>query len=655
MIVGVIGSGSIGPDLAYGFVSALAGDPDSRVILHDIKPEALEAGLARIQGYVKKGVDRGKLSPKVAAAIGDMLVTTGELADLADCDYVIEAATEDLEIKKIILDNLEKVVRPDCLIGFATSGLPRALIAADTTHPERCFVNHPFFPAWRAMPMEVVLSDHAGYSERMLETLKTLGKVPVETADVACFAADDIFCNYCAEAARIKVEGLATVEQVDRIVNEAIGGGGPFNVMDLTRGNLLNVKCLKLMEEADTGTPWFAPPAIFSEQANTPWLDPRDPGESAYDQETGRKVLDRILAVLLGRTYFVVDSGICDPADLNWLTRNALGFSSGLLDLAEELGIEKVHEVCTAYAAANPGFEVPKSIAEKSLLDFRRNVKVERDGDLAVVTVHRPEVLNALNERTMNELVAVFAELGSEDDVRGVVLTSYGGSLAGADINELAVLKTPEEAADKCRHGHAVLRAIENFAKPVIAALDGPVLGGGSELAMACHARVVGPKLMWGQPEVNLGIIPGYGGTQRLPRLVGIERAAEVLRTARTVNAADACAWGWAVDEPAADPVRAAKSLLKAVVTGEREIARLDPAPMTVPDTLPAVDIGHRSLAIDRILTDVVMAGLARDLDAGLEAEAEAFARCRGTVDYGIGMTNFIQNGPRVPAVFMNE
>ena len=198
MIVGVIGSGSIGPDLAYGFVSALAGDPDSRVLLHDIKPEALEAGLARIQGYVKKGVDRGKLSPKVAASIGDKLVTTGELSDLADCDYVLEAATEDLEIKKIILANLEKVVRPDCLIGFATSGLPRAAIAADTTHPERCFVNHPFFPAWRAMPIEIVLSDHAEFSERMLATMKQLGKVPVITADVPCFAADDIFCTYCA-------------------------------------------------------------------------------------------------------------------------------------------------------------------------------------------------------------------------------------------------------------------------------------------------------------------------------------------------------------------------------------------------------------------------------------------------------------------------
>ena len=503
--------------------------------------------------------------------------------------------------------------------------------------------------------MEVVLSPDAELSERMLAAMRRLGKVPVQTADVPCFAADDIFCNYCAEAARIHVEGLATPQQVDRIVNEAIGGGGPFNVMDLTRGNLLNVKCLKLMEEADTGSPWFAPPAVFTEQANTPWLDPRNPGESSYDEETGKKVLDRILAVLLGRTYFVADRDICDPADLNWLTTNALGFPTGLLDLAAELGAERVHELCTTYAAANPGFEVPRSIAEKCLLDFRRNVKVERDGELAVVSVHRPEVLNALNDRTMDELTAVFEELGADDALRGVILTSYGGSLAGADINELAALKTPEEAADKCRRGHAVLRAIENFTKPVVAAVDGPVLGGGSELAMACHARVVGEKLMLGQPEVNLGIIPGYGGTQRLPRLVGIERAADVLRTARTVNATEACEWGWAVDQPATEPVTTAKALLRAVVAGERQIVRLDPAPMTVPDTLPAVDIGHRSLAIDRILTDVVRAGLACDLDDGLEAEAEAFARCRRTVDYGVGMTNFIQNGPRIPAVFMNE
>jgi len=415
MIVGVIGSGSIGPDLAYGFVSALANDPDSRVLLHDIKPEALEAGLARIQGYVKKGVDRGKLSPKVAAAIGGMLVTTENLADLADCDYVLEAATEDLKIKKIILGNLEKVVRPDCLIGFATSGLPRSVIAADTTHPERCFVNHPFFPAWRAMPIEVVLSDNAEFNDRMLATLKRLGKVPVVTADVPCFAADDIFCNYCAEAARIHVEGVASVWQVDKIVNDAIGGGGPFNVMDLTRGNLLNVKCLKLMEEAETGSEWFTPPEVFSTQANTPWLDHKNPGDPSYSPELGKQVLDRILAVILGRTYFVVDGDICDPADLNWLTSNALGFSQGLLDLAAELGADRVHEICTTYAAANPGFAVPKSIGDRVLVDFKRNLQVEKDGNLATVTIKRPEVLNALNDQTMNELNATFDELEADE------------------------------------------------------------------------------------------------------------------------------------------------------------------------------------------------------------------------------------------------
>jgi enoyl-CoA hydratase/3-hydroxyacyl-CoA dehydrogenase len=604
---------------------------------------------------VKKGVDRGKLSPKVAAAIGDKLVTTLDMSDLADCDYVLEAATEDLGIKKIILGNLERAVRPDCLIGFATSGLPRAEIAADTKHPERCFVNHPFFPAWRAMPIEVVLSDHAEYSERMLSTLKRLGKVPVITADVPCFAADDIFCNYCAEAARIQVEGLASVWQVDKIVNDAIGGGGPFNVMDLTRGNLLNVKCLKLMEEAETGSEWFAPPEVFSTQANTPWLDHKNPGDPTYSPELGKQVLDRILAVLLGRTYFVADNDICDPADLNWLTRNALGFSKGLLDLAAELGADRVLEICTTYAAANPGFAVPRSIGDRVLIDFKRNLQIEKDESLATVTIKRPEVLNALNDQTMNELNATFDELEADDEVAGIVVTSYGGSLAGADINELAALPTPAEAADKCRRGHKILRRIENCAKPVVIAVNGPVLGGGAELSMACHARVVGPGLMLGQPEVNLGIIPGYGGTQRLPRLIGVEKAAEMVRTANTIGAKDACTLGWAVGEPAADPVAAAKDAIRAHLDGSKPIQRLNTGPMEVPETLPAVDIGHRSLAIDRILSDTLFAGLKTDLDTGLEIEAIAFARCKETVDYGIGMTNFIQNGPRVPAVFMNE
>ncbi len=654
MIVGVIGSGAIGPDLAYGFLTALAREPGSKVFLVDIKQEALEAGVARIHGYVQKGVSRGKITESAAKAITSALVPTRELSDLAACDYVLEAASEDLEVKRRILASLEKVVRPDCLVGFATSGLPRREIARDATHPDRCFVNHPFFPAWRALPIEVVHSDDAALGAKMIATIEKLGKVPVVTADVECFAADDIFCNYVSEAARIVEEGVATPAQVDAIVNAAIGGGGPFNVMDLTKGNLLTHKCQLLMQKAKTGTPWFAPPAILATQGDRPWHDRKAPGDPKHDDALARTVMDRILAVLLGRTYFVVEQGIATAIDTNWLTRMALGFTKGILEVGEELGATKVRELCVRYAETHPGFPVPKMVAEQKLPAFRRNVKTEIEGGVGVVRVFRPEVKNALSKATLAEIDAAVAELVRDASVKGIVVTSQDGALAGADIGELAALPTPEACEKTCLDAHPIFARIEGAPKPVVAALDGPVMGGGAELAMACHARVVGPSLALAQPEVNLGIIPGYGGTQRLPRLVGLERAVVMLRTGRPVSAKDACAWGWAHGEPVASPLAAAKQLVLEAAAGKVRLAAVAPAPMQV-DTLPKVDIGHRSLAIDAILVDVLRRGLAKPLAEGLVVEAEGFARCRRTVDMDIGMKNFVQNGPRVPAAFLHE
>ncbi len=654
MEIAVIGSGSIGPDLAYGFLSAGA-RADVTVLLHDIRPEALDAGVARIGKYLEKARARGRLSAPEAEAVRQRLVPTPDLGRLAGCEYVLEAATESLETKQAILKELERVVRPDCLVGFATSGIPRARIAAGAVRPERCFVNHPFYPAWRSLPVEVVLSGDAALGRRMLALLRRLGKVPIVTKDVPCFAADDVFVNTCAEAARIFAEGLATPAQIDRVVDEAVGGGGPFWVMDLTRGTPLNVHCLELMRDAPTGSPWFEPPPVFRAQGTRPWFPSGRPERQGCPPEVARQIRDRILAVLLGRTYFVADQGICAPGDLDWLTRNALGFSKGLLDLAASLGAAEVHRVATEYAARHPGFEVPPSIREKRLARFHRDLVVERDGELAVVAVRRPEVRNALSERTMRELDEAFAALGADPDVKGAVLTSFDGALAGADIHELAALRDPAECERSSSSGQRVLDRIAALPKPVVAAVDGPVLGGGAELSMACHARVVGPQLALGQPEVNLGIIPGYGGTQRLPRLVGIERAAELLRTGRTASAREACAWGWAAGEPVADPVAAAKDLVRRHLAGAARLAPVDPAPLEVPARLPEVDLGHRSLAVDEILVDVLREGLRLPLGEGLRVESRGFGRCKTTVDMDIGMKNFLQNGPRVPAVFLHE
>ncbi len=655
MNVGVIGSGSIGPDLAYGFLSALAAVPGARVHLVDINKEALDAGVLRIHGYLKKGVSRGKINPKAAKAIEAALHPTMEIGDLADCDYVLEAASENLGIKRAILDDLEKVVSAECLIGFATSGLPRAHIAAETKHPERCFVNHPFYPAWRALPIEVVLSDNAELGAKMIATLKTLGKVPIVTGDVECFAADDIFCNYISEAARIVEAGIATPAQVDRIVNDEIGGGGPFNVMDLTRGNLLTVHCQELMRDAETGTPWFEPPKSLSTQGNEPWHDRRNPDSSSFTEEQRAIVLDRILAVLFARTYFVLDNGICEATDLNWLSRFSLGFRAGLLELAADCGAEHVRDLCTRYAKDHPDFEVPKSIADGNLAKFRATVRVDRDSDIAVVSVFRPEARNALSAQVIAELDDAFTELGSDDAVKGIVFTSYDGALAGADVFGIASLTTPEQCRDICAKAHPIMRRIEKLGKPVVAAIDGPVMGGGAEFSMACHARVVGTHLALAQPEVNLGIIPGYGGTQRLPRLVGIERAAELVRTGRVIGSKDAVAWGWA-DESSGDPKTAAEMIIRRHLSGEKLVAPVDSAPMSaVPASLPTIDLGHRSLTIDAIVSDVMVRGLALPLDDGLALEAEGFARCKQTVDMDIGIKNFIQNGPRVPASFLHE
>jgi enoyl-CoA hydratase/3-hydroxyacyl-CoA dehydrogenase len=654
MHVGVIGSGSIGPDLAYGFLTAVARSGGT-VVLHDVRQEALDAGIARIVKYMDRARARGKLSPREADAMRRQLVPTLEIQALAGCEYVLEAATEDLRTKQAILASLEKVVRPECLIGFATSGIPRARIAANAVRPQRCFVNHPFYPAWRALPIEVVPSGDAAYGARMLETLRKLGKVPIVTRDVACFAADDIFVNFCAEAARIVAEGLATPAQVDRVVDAAVGGGGPFRVMDLTRGNPLNVHCLELMQAAPTGSAWFAPPPIFRTQGTRPWHAVGEPAREACPPEVARQIRERILAVLLARTYFVVDGEICGASDLNWMTRNALGFSKGLLDVAEELGADEAHRLCTSYAARVTGFEVPRSIRERRLARFLRDVVVEQDGEVAVVSVRRPEVRNALSERTLRELDQAFAVLEVDPTVRGVVVTSFDGALAGADIGELAALQDVAACEASSAGGQRVLDRVAACPKPVVAAVDGPVMGGGAELSMACHARVVGPQLALGQPEVNLGIIPGYGGTQRLPRLVGVERAAELLRTGRPVSARDACAWGWATGEPTPDFVAAAKALVRKHLAGQVRLAPLDPAPVALPARLPRVDLGHRSLAIDEILVEVLREGLRLPLREGLAIESRGFGRCKRTVDMDIGMKNFIQNGPRVPAVFLHE
>jgi enoyl-CoA hydratase len=169
------------------------------------------------------------------------------------------------------------------------------------------------------------------------------------------------------------------------------------------------------------------------------------------------------------------------------------------------------------------------------------NLLIEREGAFAILTVNRPKVLNALNTRTLDELRRAILELTHDDSVRALVLTGAGDKafIAGADINELAV-QTPAGGRQHALNGQHVLDLIERMGKPVIAAINGYALGGGCELAMACTLRIAADTAKLGQPEINLGIIPGYAGTQRLARIIGKGRALELLLSGDHISAQEA-------------------------------------------------------------------------------------------------------------------
>jgi enoyl-CoA hydratase/carnithine racemase len=247
------------------------------------------------------------------------------------------------------------------------------------------------------------------------------------------------------------------------------------------------------------------------------------------------------------------------------------------------------------------------------------NVLYEKKGAIAYVTLNRPKVLNALNQRTWQDLRAAFEDARDDADVRGAILTGAGDKafIAGADISELAQV-TAVEAERSSTYGQEVLNLVENLGKPVIAAVNGFALGGGCETAMACTIRIATDTAKFGQPEVKLGVIPGGGGTQRLPRLVGKGRALQLILSGEMISAQEAYRIGL-VNEvvPATELISHAEGILKQIFSN---------APLAVKYSLEAVNKGLETSQAE-----------------GLSLEASLFGLCAGTEDKKEGTQAFLQ------------
>lgn len=242
---------------------------------------------------------------------------------------------------------------------------------------------------------------------------------------------------------------------------------------------------------------------------------------------------------------------------------------------------------------------------------------------IATITVNRPDKLNALNDATIAELGVAIDEARSRDDVGGVLLTGAGRAfVAGADISELES-QTPLEAARRARAGQQIFRRFETSPKPVVAALNGFTLGGGCELAMACHVRIASESAKFGQPEVKLGIVPGYGGTQRLPRLVGRGAALRLLLTGELIGAAEAFRLGLVDQVVAPDAlIETATNLLRAMLAN---------APLALAGCIEALDRGAEL-----------------SIDEGCAIESDQFGLLSSTSDMREGMRAFLEKRPPV-------
>lgn len=247
------------------------------------------------------------------------------------------------------------------------------------------------------------------------------------------------------------------------------------------------------------------------------------------------------------------------------------------------------------------------------------NIITAKENNLAIITINRPKKLNALNNETIKELHSAFEVLDADAEVKAIIITGSGEKafVAGADIAEFASFSVEEGTALAAKGHHTLFDFVENLKTPVIAAVNGFALGGGLELAMACHIRVASDSARMGLPEVSLGVIPGYGGTQRLPRLIGKGRAMEMIMTGGMIGTEPALMWGLINHMVAQEELLPFCKKLAEKITKN--------SPVAIGKAIEAVNGGFRY-----------------DVD-GFKTEIEAFGYCFGTEDFKEGTTAFLE------------
>jgi enoyl-CoA hydratase/3-hydroxyacyl-CoA dehydrogenase len=655
----VVGAGTMGGQIAQTI--AASGIP---VVLKDIKQELVDAGLTEArnvtQGQIGKLVQKGKLTEEQGAAAVDEVVGriqgTTSYDGFGDVDFVIEAVPEIIGLKQSVFAELDAVTPGHAILASNTSSLSISEIGEQTLRPDKVVGFHYFYPASIMPLIEVVVGDETSSEtvDAAVNFAQTIKKQPITCAEVPGFVVNRILNSAVCEIWRAQAEQSLSIEKIDEGVGAAgVAPMGPFMLVDLLGLDTVLHVAEHLQESY--GDRFFVSPAM-KRLVDEGKLGAKTGGEGFYsngepnvegDGDPDSEALAEIWALkALREALLVLEEGVSTvrEIDLGLMAGAGLDPRRGLLPPfwkadAEglDVALEKMERLEEEHGSERFGVPVTlrRLVAQgrlgiKSGQGFyawaqpddgeqRETVKLETRGDVAVAWLANAP-MNAISPQVIEDLGAIWEKLKSEGQVRALVIASSIPVVfsAGADIKAFTQMDEAK-GADLIHSGHALLRDLGSNRIATIAAVNSIAFGGGCELAMACDFRISAESAIFGQPEIKLGIVPGFGGTQRLPRLVGESKALEMNLTGDAITAGDAFEYGL-VNRIVPD-----HELFDTALLWARKLA------------------GQAPVAVEQI-KQVSGAG---DLDEGIEDEKRAFAAVFATDDAKEGIGAFL--GKRTP------
>jgi len=649
--VTVLGAGNMGHGIAE--VAALAGYD---VALRDIEEEFVQDGYDQIEWSLGKLAEKDRIGEEEAEAALDRVEAFVDLEDsLADADVVVEVVPEKMAIKKDVYDEVVEYAPEEAVFVTNTSSLSITELSEVTDRPERFCGMHFFNPPVRMDLVEVISGKHT--SEDTLELIEglaeSMGKTPVRVRkDSPGFIVNRILVPLMNEAAWIVESGDATMEAVDSTTKFDMGlPMGSFELADQV-GIDVGYHVLEYMHEVLGEA--YRPCPLLVEKVDAEELGKKT-GSGFYDYENGgaqipsdaidAEIRKRLLAVMANEVAGLVGNDVADAPAIDRAVMLGAGFPDGPAKLADGEGLAELVDVlddlheetgearyeATDYlreAAEAGGFhggdgaEGGDGEADGDALAAYDTLNVAVEDRVGHVEIDRPHRMNTISGELLDELADAIDRLDADDDVRAILLSGAGDRAfsAGADVQSMAAGGAePIGAVELSRQGQQTFGKLEESDKPVVAAIDGYCLGGGMELATAADMRIASDRSELGQPEHNLGLLPGWGGTQRLARIVGEGRAKEIIFTAERYDAETLEGYGFVNEVVSGDELdERARELAESLAAGP---------PIAQKYTKRAMHAGRT------------------DGEAGLEVEAMGFGHVMNTDDLMEGVTAFMGDG----------